>query len=365
MSGGLDSSVAASLLLDQGYRVEGWTMRLWREPECGYRIADDVLKARAVCKHLNIAHHVIDLREEFRRDVVGYFLREYAHGHTPNPCIRCNSTLKFGLLLDRARKSHYDYLATGHYARIECVDGDYRLLRARDLTKDQSYVLYTLQQEHLRRVLFPLGGLTKRQVRALATRRGLPVADRSESQDICFICDGDYRRFIREYSPVAVRAGPILNTEGQRLGEHKGLPFYTVGQREGLGIAAARPLYVIELDADRNALIVGFAHQLGRSTLDAEHMSYVSGRAPAQGVEVAAKIRYRASRTPATLWGLPGRRAHLVLERPLRDATPGQAVVLYRGEEVLGGGTIVDSRKSAHSARRGGLCPCSIHHSTF
>ena len=339
-SGGVDSSVTAALLLADGYAVQGLTMRLWKEPAAEGAAEESISAARAVCAHLGIPHEVIDLRKQFRREVVDYFIYEYARGRTPNPCLRCNRLLKFGLLLERARELGCELLATGHYARVQRSGGEYHLLCGLDPRKDQSYVLYALQQPQLRSLRLPLGERTKTDVRALAARWGLPVSGRPESQDACFIADNDYRRFLAEHRPEALRPGPILDRQGRSLGEHKGLPFYTVGQREGLGISAPRPLYVLNLDVARNALIVGYAEELGREALLAEEMSYVAMREPAASLAVEAKIRYRAERAPARVWAMPGGRARVIFERPLRDITAGQAVVLYQGEEVLGGGII-------------------------
>jgi tRNA-specific 2-thiouridylase len=350
MSGGVDSSVAAALLTRAGHRVLGITMRLWREASSPSPCTDrgatmdadsekSVRDSAAVCRHLGISHHVIDLGEAFVDEIIDPFVREYADGRTPNPCVRCNHSIKFGRLLDHVRGLGCDYLATGHYARIRRVAGRHHLLRGADPAKDQSYFLYTLQQEQLRSIIFPIGNWTKERVREAAVEWGLPTAERSESQDVCFLRDDDYRRFIMERLPEAVCPGPIYNTQGELLGRHKGLPFYTVGQRGGLGIAAPRPLYVIRLDAPRNALIVGYAEELGARALEAADMSYVGETLPA-GAEVDARIRYRAAPAPARVWPLDDGRARIVFRRSLRDITPGQSVVLYRDDEVLGGGII-------------------------
>lgn len=343
MSGGVDSSMAAALLVERGYHVQGLTMHLWQEPssQSGEHLA--IRYARTVCECLAIKHHVIDLGDAFLHQIVNQFVQEYAQGRTPNPCVRCNRLIKFGLLRDQARALGCEILATGHYARISQHDGTYHLLCGVDARKDQSYMLYALGQQELASALFPLGEYKKSEVRAMARQRGLPVADRPESQDICFLRDRDYRRFLAERLPEAIRPGPIYDRQGRLLGQHKGLPFYTVGQREGLGIAAQRPLYVLKLDMLRNALIVGFAEELGSHQLIAEEMSYVSGKAPSAGCAVEAKIRYRAPRVPAHVWPLSEGRCRVIFEQPLRDITPGQAVVLYQGEEVLGGGTISQS----------------------
>lgn len=346
MSGGVDSSVAAALLVEQGYEVIGLMMRLWSEPggEPDNRCCtpDAVDGARWVADDLDIPFYLINVEAPFRRHVVDYFVDEYAAGRTPNPCLACNRHIRFGLLLRRALALDARYLATGHYARVRRTDGCYRLLKGVDVRKDQSYVLYMLNQEILPRVLFPLGDYTKPQVREMARRRGLPVAERAESQDLCFLADGDYRRFLQAERPDAVRPGPIVNRAGEVLGQHDGLPFYTIGQRRGLSIAAPEALYVLEIDADRNALIVGPASELGRSELTAAGVSYVTGEGPPEPARVTAKIRYKARETPALLTPLPRRRAALRFEAPLRDITSGQGVVFYRGDELIGGGIIED-----------------------
>jgi tRNA-specific 2-thiouridylase len=361
MSGGVDSSVAAALLRERGHSVLGVTMRLWREaPLPGERdepsgVDDCVEQAAAVCRRLGIPHHAVDLRDAFERVVVDYLVAEYARGRTPNPCLQCNRAFKFGALLRHAHSLGASHLATGHYARVERRADAWRLLTAVDARKDQSYVLYALRQAELAALMLPLGALTKERVRGMARAMGLPAAERAESQDICFLRDGNYRRFIAERAPGSVRPGPILHLDGRPLGEHRGLPFYTVGQREGLGIAAPHPLYVLRIDAARNALIVGPAESLGRDALLAEAMSYVAGASPPEGTAVEAKIRYRARRVAARIWPLSGERARVTLERPLRDITPGQAVVLYDGQEVLGGGIIVEALQQSHDAQEGAL----------
>jgi len=343
MSGGVDSSVAAALLVGRGCDVMGLTMRLWREPRSRAADADGISSARQVCQHLGIPHQVVDLRREFLREVVDPFVGEYARGRTPNPCLRCNRLLKFGLLRDHARRLGCDSLATGHYARIEWVGGAHRLLSGVDSAKDQSYMLYGLREAELASLVFPLGGYTKSQVRGIARQTDLPAAQRPESQDVCFLGDNDYRRFLAERLPGAIRPGPILDLEGRQLGEHRGLPLYTVGQRQGLGISAPRPLYVKRLDVEHNALVVAFAKDLGTNALIAEEMSYVSGRELPAASLVEAKIRYRAPAAPARVWPLAGDRVRVLFEHPLRDITPGQAVVLYRGQWLLGGGIIAQA----------------------
>jgi tRNA-specific 2-thiouridylase len=348
MSGGVDSSVAATRLVEEGYEVIGVHMQLWSEREQSRAGHENELSGRAradaeaVARILEIPFHVVDYSEPFRRQVVDFFLGQYARGRTPNPCLVCNRRIKLGLLFERSLQLGADYLATGHYARVRLVGGEYQLWRGVDRSKDQSYVLYMLGQRDLRRLLLPLGGYTKDQVRTLARERGLPTESKAESQDLCFLSGNDYRRFLRERIPEAVLPGPILDTGGRVLGQHKGLPFYTVGQRKGLNISASEPLYVIALYPERNALTVGTASELGSRELLADGVTFVSGHWPAGPLRVAAKIRYRARMALATVTPLPDQRARVTFEESLRDITPGQAVVFYHGDILLGGGIIGD-----------------------
>ncbi|MEA3346238.1 MAG: tRNA 2-thiouridine(34) synthase MnmA [Chloroflexota bacterium] len=347
MSGGVDSSTAALLLIEQGYEVMGVMMRLWAEGGADgspghnrYCSPETVEVARRVAVQLNIPFHLVDYERLFKRQVVDYFVREYARGRTPNPCLRCNRRIKFGRLLAQVQALGADYLATGHYARIRRVDGHFQLLRGRDSQKDQSYMLYMLGQEELAHILLPLGEYTKEQVRALAADQGLAVADRAESQDLCFLADGDYRRFLRERAPQALRPGPIIDREGRVLGEHEGLALYTIGQRRGLGISASEPLYVLALDPGRNAVVVGTADALGQRELLAEEVSYVAGEPPSEPLDVTAEIRYRAHEAPAHWIPLGDRRAQVIFDHPQRDIAAGQGVVAYQGEILVGGGII-------------------------
>jgi tRNA-specific 2-thiouridylase len=360
MSGGVDSSVAAALLVEQGYEVIGVMMRLWAEEEnrcCTPQAVDD---ARHVAAQLGIPFYLVNYEDEFQRCVVDYFIAEYSRGRTPNPCLACNRHIRFGRLLRQAKALGASYLATGHYAQVdrdggreydgsrEQDGGRYRLRMGADRRKDQSYVLYMLGQDDLEWVMFPVGGYTKPQVREMAQQRGLPVADKDESMELCFVTDAaepraDYRRFLREHAPQAVQPGPILDTAGREIGRHQGLPFYTVGQRRGLGIAAAEALYVIRLDVAHNALIAGPLQELGRQSLVASQVSYVSGASPPGPVRVRAKIRYKATLAPAMWIPLAGDRARVEFDASLRDITPGQAVVAYQDDVVLGGGIIANS----------------------
>ena len=347
LSGGVDSAVAAALLIERGYSVIGVTMRLWQEPPetKEARFADPATNARRVAHVLGIPFHVIDAVGPFKRHVVDRFIAEYGAGRTPNPCLYCNRHIKFGYLLQQVLSLGAQKLATGHYARIRLsLDGQtWQLLKGMDERKDQSYVLYALGQAELAHVTFPLGQLSKDQVREIASARHLSTACAEESQDLCFVCDNDYRRFLRRYAPQALTPGPILNSGGHEIGRHKGLAAYTVGQRGGIGIAATEALYVLRMDAERNTLIVGPKRELGRDHLLAQDMRWVSGSPPAGPVTVAAKIRYKAHLTEAVVTPLSGGRAEVCFAKPLRDITPGQGVVLYNGEIVLGGGLIAST----------------------
>lgn len=347
LSGGVDSSVAAALLAEQGYAVTGVMLRLWAEPGalrdnlcC---TPDAVKRARAVADLLNIPFHLLDVRDLFRQAVVEYFVAEYSAARTPNPCIPCNREVRFGYLLRWALERGARYVATGHYARVRRLGDRYQLLRGKDPSKDQSYFLHTLTQEQLAHALFPLGDRTKREVRQIARRKGLPVAEQPESQDICFLADGDYRRFLAQEVPEIVRPGPILDTSGRVLGQHQGLGNYTIGQRKGIGIAVPEPLYVVALDPERNALIVGPADELGWTECLVEEMCYVSGEEPSGPFTVTAKIRYRHREVAVEATPLPDRRLRVIFAEPQRDVTPGQYLVLYAGEVVLGGGRICAS----------------------
>jgi tRNA-specific 2-thiouridylase len=344
MSGGVDSSVAAALLVEQGYDVTGLMLRLWSEPGEGVQnrccTPQAVEEARRVAQLLDIPFQRIDAEQSFKAHVVDTFIEEHARGRTPNPCVSCNKRIKFGVLLRRARSAGADYLATGHYARVERKNGAYELLRAADSRKDQSYFLYALDQEQLSRVLFPLGAFTKRQVRAKAEELELPVADREESQDLCFICDHDVQRFLRSRAPDILQPGPILNEEGRKLGEHQGLALYTIGQRRGIGVTWSEPLYVLKKDLERNALVVAPSSNLGRRRFQVEELSFVAGHAPPLPTRVGVKIRYTGRQTEAVLRPAEGTTMTVHLEKPLRDVTPGQAAVFYRGDVVLGGGLI-------------------------
>jgi len=349
MSGGVDSSVAAALLVEQGYEVIGMMMRLWSE-DCGTGgsnrccTPDQMADARRIASQLGIPFYVIDTQEVFRRTVVQFFIERYAAGDTPNPCLECNRIIRFEWLLDHALSVGADYLATGHYVRVErSENGAVRLLKAVDAAKDQSYVLSVLTQEQLRHAMFPVGSYTKQTIREIARARGLPVASKHDSQDLCFLADGDYRRFLREHAPAAVRPGPILLRNGREIGTHSGLPNYTIGQRKGLRISYHEPLYVLATDPARNALIVGTRDELGGSRLVANRVNWIAGAPPAPTFQAEIKIRYKAQYAPGTVTVQDDQCVEVSFENPLRDITPGQGVVFYEDEVCLGGGIITRS----------------------
>lgn len=332
MSAGVDSSVAAALLKQAGYEVSGIYARLWPAPDLKSTISD----LERTCRLLDIPLHKLNLEKEFRRLVVDYFSQEYSRGRTPNPCIACNQYMKFGLLMSRALEMGAEYMATGHYARIESAPDGYRLLQATDQTKDQSYFLYVLGQRQLEHLLLPLGEMKKEKVRKIAAELGLPAVSRSESQDICFIPDNDYRSFIAQH--ISFQPGDIVDIKGKVLGKHNGLAQYTVGQRQGLELSSSEQLYVIELDAANNRLVVGSKDQLLHSVLLASQLNWVSGEAPAGPITVTAKVRYKAPEVAAELCLNDG--AEVRFAEPQQAIAPGQSVVFYQDDVVLGGGII-------------------------
>lgn len=356
MSGGVDSSVAAALLQQEGYEVVGMMMRLWSEPgraahnRCCTPEAMGV--ARRVAGQLGIPFYAVDAKQTFRDTVVEYFMAGYTSGDTPNPCLACNRHIRWEFLLQRALALGADYMATGHYVRLSRRPGEpVRLFEAADQAKDQSYVLSVLRQDQLRHALFPLGEYTKPEIRQIAADLKLPAAQSKESQDLCFLGGEDYRDFLRRNLPNIERPGPILDRRGKTLGEHRGLVNYTIGQRKGLGIAAPEPLYVLDKDPAHNALIVGAAEELGQRELRTRTVNWLSGRAPQEPFRARAKIRYRASLAPGLITPLEDGGICAVFEQPLRDITPGQAAVIYSDEgEVLGGGLIRAARRATAHA---------------
>ena len=332
MSGGVDSSVAAALLKQEGYEVSGVHMRLEVD------IMPKNLEAlERTCQLLKIPLYKLDLEKEFKQLVIDYFCQEYGRGRTPNPCVACNQYIKFDIVLERALGMGVDYLATGHYARVEATPEGCKLKKAVDITKDQAYFLYTLGQEQLKHLLLPLGELTKERVRAIAAELGLPTSGHHDSQDVCFIPDNDYRAFVAEHVPL--KAGEIVDINGKILGKHGGLAGYTIGQRQGLGLSSDEPLYVLEIDAESNKIVVGSREQALHNVLVARNMSWISGQSPKEPMEITAKIRYKALEAAAELYPADDGVEVRFIE-PQSAMAPGQSIVFYRGDEVLGGGII-------------------------
>jgi len=348
MSGGVDSSVAAALLKQQGYEVIGMMMRLWNEPgaEGSNRCCtpDAMAQARRVAAKLEIPFYAIDAQEIFYQHVVKYFVNAYAQYITPNPCLNCNRYVRWEFLLQHAQAIGADFMATGHYVRLEKdAANKIQILAAVDRHKDQSYVLHILNQEQLAHALFPLGEFTKPQVRQIARDFDLPVAERAESQDLCFLGDSDYRQFLRRQAPEVGTPGPMITRDGKEIGQHQGLAFYTIGQRKGLAISATQPHYVLDKDPSKNTLIVGTLDQLGQTELIAGPINWISGIKPPDEIRLSVKIRYKAPRVLARIMQLPNNMASVAFDQPLRDITPGQAAVFYDGDACLGGGIIQPS----------------------
>jgi tRNA-specific 2-thiouridylase len=349
MSGGVDSSATAALLLEQGYDVLGITLKLWPQ-DCVSRAEDKccgpqaVTDARAVCHKLGIPYYLIDEAAEFQTRVIQYFADEYKAGRTPNPCVMCNQTLKFGRLISRADQLGAQYVATGHFARLEKSNdpvGRTLLKRGRDSRKDQSYFLFSLRQDQLARALFPLGEKTKSDTRDVARHCNLKTADKEESMEICFVPDNNYGKFLQQAHLVEKHQGQIVDLQGAVLGHHDGIEFYTIGQRKGLGISSTRPLYVVELDPAANRVIVGDETALERDQFTVDRCNWIPFDLPPEELRVTAKIRYNHPGTSATLKPLPNGRALVTLDVPQRAVTPGQAAVFYQEDLVVGGGWIM------------------------
>ena len=361
MSGGVDSSAAAAILREQGHDLVGFTMQLWNQgrgisvDENGEPLPsrccslDDVYDARRVAEELGFPFYVLNLEKEFERDVVQPFVNSYLQGETPIPCVACNSRLKFASLDKLASSLGCEKVATGHYARVEFdqATNRYRLLRGRDPNKDQSYFLWELTQDQLSRALFPLGELSKSDARQAARENHLAVAEKKESQEICFVPDGDYAGFIDRYLEAEQQtdrlpvAGEIVNANGEALGSHSGIHRFTIGQRRGIGIADARPLYVLNVDASNNKVVVGYDDELLSDEFTAAGLNWIALDNPTQPVRAEVRVRYRHTAAPATITPLANNRAGIKFDEPQRAITPGQATVFYRGDEVVGGGWIV------------------------
>ncbi|MDQ0202350.1 tRNA 2-thiouridine(34) synthase MnmA [Pectinatus haikarae] len=351
MSGGVDSSTTAAILLDKGYDVFGVTMVLSDEgrgfsKEDSYDQLSSVKDARIVCNLLNIKHYVMDFKDIFKKEVSDYFIDEYMSAHTPNPCVRCNHCIKFGRLLNECMKLGADYMATGHYVTIEKNEKErYLIKRAADTHKDQSYVLYHLGQEALSHIIFPLSSYTKTQTREMAKKYNLPVANKKESQEICFIPNDDYKAYLQNHSQMHFKAGNIVDVDGNILGRHNGLSLYTVGQRKGLGIAAAEPLYVIQLNSDKNEVVVGSNKDVFSSGLMAKNLNWIPFDNIEGPLETYAQIRYGKNVCQATVYPLENNTAKVIFKEPQRAVTPGQSVVFYDDNILLGGGIITEPLK--------------------
>lgn len=360
MSGGVDSAVAAALLVEAGCDVIGITMHLWDYKTVGGNVhrehgcctLDDRNDARVVAGRLGIRYYIIDFREEFQKGVIERFVSEYLHGRTPNPCVACNSQVKFGVLLDKARALGADYVATGHYARVvhDPMRDRFVLKRGVDPAKDQSYALWELTQDELARTVFPVGTLTKDETRKIAARLTPRVAEKRDSQEICFIQDESYERFLREWTAShteslltiddPIRPGPIVDTQGMVLGQHRGFPLYTIGQRKGLGLTMGRPLYVVAIEPETNTVVVGDDDDLMRTTLIADSVNWQAIDRPTGPVRADVKIRYKHRSASATITPTDERSVTITFDEPQRAITPGQSVVFYDDEIVLGGGII-------------------------
>ncbi|GMQ77763.1 MAG: tRNA 2-thiouridine(34) synthase MnmA [Anaerolineae bacterium] len=349
MSGGVDSSVTAALLAQEGYDVIGIMMRLWCAPSSGGPVVQNrcctpnqIAVARRVADKLGIRLYVIDVQDHFFKSVVQYFINGHIRGETPNPCIACNKHIRFDYLLEQALSLGADYLATGHYARIFNKHGVYQILKAKDNRKDQSYVLYVLQQYQLQHLIFPIGDYTKNEVKEIAEQFDLNVSAQDESMDLCFLTDGDYRKFLRARIPGEIKPGPIADQSGHLLGVHKGLQYYTIGQRKGLGIASNRPLYVLSKKIEGNKIIVGPHESLGRKALVASEVNWLSGEFPDRASGITVKIRYTADPVPASIRQMDNERLMIRFEQPVYGITAGQAAVIYQEYNCLGGGLITD-----------------------
>ncbi len=348
MSGGVDSSVAAALLVEQGYNCIGVMMRLWAEMGEGEGSTnkccslESVHDARRVADQLGIPFYLINVEQPFKQHVVDFFIAEHSAGVTPNPCLECNRHIRFDYLLNYARRLGADYLATGHYARLrQQPDGTVQLLKAVDEQKDQSYVLSVMGQAELQDVLFPVGDYPKAEIRKIAAAHDLPIASKHDSMDLCFIFDDDYRRFLRDWTVDAMRPGPIVDQQGRSYGEHTGLPSYTIGQRKGLGITgSSEPMYVLKLEHSSNTLVVGTLAELGRTHLVATRVNWTLDEPPTAGLRAQCKIRYRARAMDCTLEPLADGDVLVNFDEPLRDITPGQGAIFYVDDLCIGGGII-------------------------
>lgn len=342
MSGGVDSSVAAALLLERGHSVRGMILKLWTDNlEAHRRFEYSVKQAAAVADQLHISFEVIDATEQFREQIIHYFLLSHRKGLTPNPCFVCNQKIKWGLLLEKALQAGANYVATGHYAQIVRVEGgNVELHKGCDHRKDQSYILAGLTQEQLSRAILPLGDLNKEETRRIAHRYGFINSDQPDSQDLCFLGDHEQKEFLSLYAPVTQKPGDIFNTKGERVGSHGGLANYTIGQRKGLGSGFKEPIYVIGKDVNNNSLTIGYVNELGNKTIVIEQPNWISGKPPSVPLECSVKIRYKARPVKGTLVQNLRGNFSVVFDMEVRDATPGQIAVLYEDDLVIGSGVI-------------------------
>jgi len=343
LSGGVDSASAAVLLNERGFDVVGVMMSLWSDPSTENLCCttDSMDLARQVAETLSIPFHIIDIKNDFYQHVVQYFIDSYQKGNTPNPCIACNRYVRWKSLFNFADKFECEFVATGHYARVKKRGaGPIQLLRGIDLEKDQSYVLHGLTQGPLSRTIFPLGNFRKTEVRAIAHQSKLPMADRPDSQDLCFVGKSGYRDFLINFAPGVVDPGPIVSTTGEILGQHQGLAFYTIGQRKGLGVTGSRPSYVIKKSIEDNTITVGSKDELGVDELTANQVNWIRGSAPGSAIKATAKIRYKTQDVSCVVSPLNGSNVHIKFDKPLPDITAGQSVVIYEDDICLGGGII-------------------------
>lgn len=352
MSGGTDSSVSAILLQQENYDIQGLTFQMWEtdlsscsEKEKGCCDSETLLEARELARKLNFPHQIIDIRDKFEKYVIQDFVSEYMDGRTPNPCVVCNTYIKWGILIDEMKAKGCEYYATGHYARIRKENGRHILMKGADTKKDQSYFLWTLTQEQLQHTVFPLGNLTKDKVREIAREHGFErIANKKESQEICFVKDNDYRNFLKEYIQYIeekIKPGNFVDKEGKILGQHKGYPYYTIGQRKGLNIALGKPAYVLSIDPKKNEIVIGDYIDLERTKVRLKNCNWIKYETPSENQEVEVKIRYKSPAVPGTIYK-DDKGYYLELHQAVYAVTPGQSCVMYEGDDVIGGGLITE-----------------------